>query len=568
MAEGGDLPQAVLEEASEEIYDYNCSPCDEAGVYKEAHKYCDSCKLYYCKKCLGEHNKFPALRGHLIKDVTYQTNPSGSTGTAGISVPAVRTEPCENHPEEMIKMFCGEHDLVCCSVCIALDHRECKDVHYIQNLAKDIRKSPEYTEYAEEVTRMKTVYEDTKQSIQDEIEKMSDIKTEIISEIKEYKRDLVSRIEELESRSVETVNERYKQILGRLNATARNVNDLLDEVTDLVREIDNVGETQLFVRMKTMSPMRDKKSNIDKDLQTLEELSFSLDNSIRNTIEHVDGLATANVPVKTLSKKEYDILFDDDEYNKYDVRDMCILEYDTLVMTCNDRLKRFSRSFDKLANISAPGQLCGICKTSRSNELAVSIRDKETIQFAQYTAKSISLTQSFTVGVPCKGICSKDDYLFVTCGGGYEDIVLGHVRQYDMQGYLIRTIDTDHHDRPIFTSPRFMSCDFWTNTIYIADRDNGIIVLDINGKVFVHPYNSFLKNVFGICLTTRKDIILSGSDSYNIQQYDENFRHVGTILNFTDEMRKPLCTLLDVSTKQLIVSLVNDDKVYVYDVEC
>ncbi|XP_053392467.1 E3 ubiquitin-protein ligase TRIM33-like [Mercenaria mercenaria] len=140
MAERRKFTESVLG-ASDEIYDYNCSPCEESGVYKEAHKYCDSCKLYYCKKCLGDHNKFPALRGHLIKDVTSQPKPAVPTGAPVVSVPAPPAEPCDNHPEEMIKMYCGEHDVVCCTVCIALDHRECKDVHYILKLAKDIRTS-------------------------------------------------------------------------------------------------------------------------------------------------------------------------------------------------------------------------------------------------------------------------------------------------------------------------------------------------------------------------------------------------------------------------------------------
>ncbi|XP_045212940.2 uncharacterized protein LOC123563883 [Mercenaria mercenaria] len=564
MAEGGHLSQSVLG-ASEEIYDYNCSPCKKSGVYKEAHKYCNSCKLYYCKKCLGEHNKFPALRGHLIKDVTSQPKQTVQTGSSTSAIP---TEPCEDHPEEIIKMYCGEHDVVCCTVCIALDHRECKDVHYILKLAKDVKTSQEYNDFADEVITIKTVYEDTQQSIQDEIKTISNVKTEIIREIKEYKRELVSRIEELESRSLEKVNERYQQIIERLNATASHVSDLLDKVTHIVREIDNVGETQLFVQMKRMSPMRDEKRKIDKNLQTFEGLSFSLDNSIRNTIKHVDSPAIAKVPVKILSKKEYGIIFDDDEYRRNNVRDMCILDDDTLVLTCNDRLKRLNRSFKKMSNISVPGELNGICKTSRPKELAITIRDKQTVQFAQYTANNMSLTKSFTVGVPCKGICCRDNYLFVACGGGGSDNVQGHLRQYDMKCNLICTIDTDNAGRRIFTSPRLMTLDSSTKNIYIADRHNGIIVLDRNGKIERHLYNSFLKNGFGICITTRNKILISSLDSFSIHQYDENVRYVGSVLNLTDKMLEPEGILLDESKKRLIVGMGAHNKIYVYEVEC
>ncbi|XP_053392478.1 uncharacterized protein LOC128555094 [Mercenaria mercenaria] len=596
MAEGRKCTESVLG-ASEEIFDYNCSPCEESGVYKEAHTYCNMCKLYYCMKCTGDHDKFPALRGHVITivslsgirhylpldttTVTSQPEQTVQTGTHGVSIPAPPVQPCENHPEEMIKMYCGEHDVVCCTVCIAHDHRECKDVHYILKLAEDIRTSQEYNDYVENMTMIKTLCKDTKQSIKDKTNTISNAKIEIINEIKEYKRELVSRIEELESKSLEKVNERYKQIIERLNATAGHVNKVLQKVTNLVQEIDNVDEAQLFVQMKRMRSMKDEKGQIAKNLKTFEGLSFSLDESIRNALDNADGLAVANVPHKILSKKEFDISFDNDEYDTYGVRDMCILDDDTLVITCKDRLKRFSRSFDKVANISVTGTLVGICKTSRSKELAVTIIDRQTIQFVQYTARTMSLTKSFKVGVSCKGVCCRGDYLFVTCGGG--DGFPGYLRQYDMKGNLICAIDTDNADvpgnliypidtdRPIFTSPRLMTLDSITKNIYIADRDNGIIVLDRNRKIESHLYGSFLKYGFGICLTTRNNILVSGVVSHAIHQYDENFRYVTTILNLTDiidEMDYPTAMLFDESKKLLIVGTHKHNKIYVYEVEC
>ncbi|XP_053392468.1 uncharacterized protein LOC128555089 [Mercenaria mercenaria] len=566
MAEGGHLSQTVLG-TSEEIYDYNCSPCEESGVYKEAHKYCDSCKLYYCKKCLSEHNKFPALRGHLIKDVTSQPKQTVQTGTPDVSTPATPNEPCENHPEEMIKMFCGEHDVVCCTVCIALDHRECKDVHYILKLAKDIRTSQEYKDYVEDMTRIKTVYEDITQSIQDEIETLSNVKTEIINEIKDYKQKLVSKIEELESKSIETVNERYRQITERMNDTASHIDESLDKVTKLVQEIDILSESEVFVSMKRRV-IEQEEHMIFTEVLNVEGLSFSLDKSIRNSLDNFDGLVTANFPVRISKEGYHTITVDNDEEIDYGVRDIIILDDDTMVMTFDNRLKRFSRLLDELDSITVQGKSWGVCKTSMSKELAVTIYDRQTIQFVKYNAKVMTLRKSFIVGVPCKGICCKDGYLYVACGGGGYDNDAGHIRKYDMKGNVICMFDTDDTGRRIFTSPRKMTFDSSTNNIYIADRDNGMIVLDRNGKITSHMYDSFLKNAVGISLSSRNAIFVSGYESNNIQQYDENYRFVGTILNFTDEIWSPLCILVDESKKQLFVSLENHNTVYVYDIEC
>ena len=93
-----------------------CSPCREDGSNTEAMFRCVNCQENFCKGCVQLHNKI--LKSHtLIERCGEQT---GSTDDNEGALPGVT---CNQHPLEILKMFCENHDTVCCTVCIALDHR-------------------------------------------------------------------------------------------------------------------------------------------------------------------------------------------------------------------------------------------------------------------------------------------------------------------------------------------------------------------------------------------------------------------------------------------------------------
>jgi hypothetical protein len=56
------------------------------------------------------------------------------------------TDRCTHHEGKTIELFCGDHDELCCSVCVAVGHRACKDVVYIPQAAAGVESSMELLE--------------------------------------------------------------------------------------------------------------------------------------------------------------------------------------------------------------------------------------------------------------------------------------------------------------------------------------------------------------------------------------------------------------------------------------
>ena len=103
---------------SEQLFDVSCSPCSEDNRISEAKKFCVECGLHFCEQCVRFHKKIPSLQTHEIVDLT-----EGEKGQNKEDKAEIPTERCSIHHGKLIDMFCKDHDVVCCGVCIAIKHR-------------------------------------------------------------------------------------------------------------------------------------------------------------------------------------------------------------------------------------------------------------------------------------------------------------------------------------------------------------------------------------------------------------------------------------------------------------
>ncbi|WAR26027.1 hypothetical protein MAR_011731 [Mya arenaria] len=97
------------------IHDFACSACEEDGLNTEAQHFCNQCTKYYCDNCVPVHNKL--YKRHAVLDRKNVKKWAAAPGTVDV------LERCERHPGEALKLVCGDHDQLCCHMCVAVDHR-------------------------------------------------------------------------------------------------------------------------------------------------------------------------------------------------------------------------------------------------------------------------------------------------------------------------------------------------------------------------------------------------------------------------------------------------------------
>lgn len=89
--------------------DYCCTSCSAKASF-----FCKTCSRLFCCSCNKHHDKI--LKDHQVLGEKEIANWGNFKAVETVLM-------CEKHPNEEEKMYCVDHDLVCCHICISKNHR-------------------------------------------------------------------------------------------------------------------------------------------------------------------------------------------------------------------------------------------------------------------------------------------------------------------------------------------------------------------------------------------------------------------------------------------------------------
>jgi len=99
----------------------HCQLCDNCVA---AEAYCKVCKEFMCSACSNAHRRSRGTRHHQLLDK--ESMPSDIPGNDYEPSHEILSEYCEEHPHELIKYFCPQHQSLHCGDCVVLSQHKCK----------------------------------------------------------------------------------------------------------------------------------------------------------------------------------------------------------------------------------------------------------------------------------------------------------------------------------------------------------------------------------------------------------------------------------------------------------
>ncbi|XP_045178394.2 uncharacterized protein LOC123538389 isoform X1 [Mercenaria mercenaria] len=250
MATGGKLGMSQID-ASDALHDFSCTPCSEDGKHMEALFQCTDCQIFYCQRCVSIHNKF--TRNHKVLEKSSNLFKQGPRQQKLSCTSDLPTDLCEEHHGEIIKMFCGQHNIVCCTVCIAMKHRSCEGVEYIPNIDKGLLKTKDKDKTKTSLEKVKDDLQNLKSKMQNELKKLNVQRDGILDDIHVFKKRIIAKLEELERKSITDVQDKHKEITDKITSSSKKIDDILKDVSqqlDKLKEFRSNNEAQLFVEIK------------------------------------------------------------------------------------------------------------------------------------------------------------------------------------------------------------------------------------------------------------------------------------------------------------------------------
>ncbi|XP_053396826.1 uncharacterized protein LOC128556285 [Mercenaria mercenaria] len=555
MASGGS------EDKSDEIVNFKCSPCVANNRNREVVKYCVECQGYYCQSCADVMHMMPGVKGHTLLDKSNRKYPGLPAG-----LPEVPTERCSIHETKIVDMYCGNHDEVCCTTCMALNHRSCADVQSIPDIVDCRLQLTDVDKIYQNMQGMKMKMKEIINTRQTLIEDLKKSKTEAIMEIKDFRKNMGTILEQLEKESIRELEMKFieeeSKLLEEKKKAEAELDGLKQAVNDLKKSEGN--KAQKFVSMKMSLKCIAETEDVSRLLQTSVDakISFSFDSTILEflqqlktfgSVEHdsISALRSPRTTVYSVKRIENLNTRVQNDSNKCSVYGSSLTEDGSLLIAdCNN--KKIKRA--DIVKMSVTDYCCvpsgpiGVCCTSKIE--AAACLDNRTIQFITLR-KNMQIIRQIKVNHDCFGIACKDDKLYIT-DNSYSLYI------YDTTGNVLQTVTQDNAGQWLFANSRTVAFSDTDDKLFVASWNIGVVIIDRQGYHCQTFTDSELQWASGVCTDRRGNLFVSGYCSNNVIQIGRDGKKIGVVVNSSNGLENPESICFDTRQCKLLITQRND----------
>ncbi|XP_060593003.1 uncharacterized protein LOC132747600 [Ruditapes philippinarum] len=268
MATCKDLSRSVVA-ASDELRDIYCEPCLDGGKQIEAEGFCVDCGEYLCGECYRIHTRFKAFKHHVLKDKGQMPLDSLKSHAHDVCV-----ERCGNHPTKIVEYFCRSCNMLGCSACITVSHRQCENVDHIPDIAKDLNSSEEFKTFLSKLESNFGYIDQYISKIQLNTNISDDITKQGKAELRKQRNEINKYFDQLEAdvdRRMRDIDKSNRKSLQAASGTADSINDVLTRIKTSIRSKKEANQNcELFITMKQSKESFDK---INKQYEKLSQES-------------------------------------------------------------------------------------------------------------------------------------------------------------------------------------------------------------------------------------------------------------------------------------------------------
>ena len=258
--------------------------CESGLDENSAFARCLSCAEYLCESCFTIHQRLKATKDHNMLTLEKIKQSDKRLGVKSVQ----RRQYCEEHEDEVLKLFCKTCEKVICRDCALVKHRE-HNYSFIREVRPDTQKSLESLQ--KEVEAKLKEFKANKAYIEGLQKASGDVLNSCLKEVNEVCDKLVQAIETRRAVLIgnlhsvhETEEVRCKQELSSVNTSIVRLSDSIHFTRNLLESGDDVE--MMTVGLQAMEALKGLKKmtwNKESIKPTLLRLEFSpLETTIRS----------------------------------------------------------------------------------------------------------------------------------------------------------------------------------------------------------------------------------------------------------------------------------------------
>ncbi|XP_052781959.1 uncharacterized protein LOC128218350 [Mya arenaria] len=554
MATGG----SSIYKGSDLIHDLSCSKCEENDLNTEAQHFCPECEHHLCNKCVKIHEEYFKKhavygRGDLHKWATFSM------------------DRCDQHGKEL-EVLCDDHQELCCSVCVSLNHRLCKSISHLPDRAKGFHEKAEFRQLSAAVDKMRNRLDEMKKAGRKDQAKLKDSYKKIVAEIKFLRKEIDAILDQIEKATIEQLDNMIGDLEKDVNDDVVKCVKMNDQLKNMMEKINQMigkrKETNAYIGYRKCTAKLTQADNLIGKIQRKpkEEIQYEFDKTIEPFLKSLKTFgfsevkgseANKNCAYQVVKSTQYNVRMKQ-ETELCSITGICELPNGPIVISdggSNSSIKLLNSQFEVIDHFDLPGpnDLCSIA----ANEVAVAVgtdTKKDEVQIIKVAQGRLQKKRKFTTDYICFSIAHHENQLYV----GSKTALYQHT----MDGRLVKKIHEDKSGK-LAVVRCAVSPD--GEIIYVSNFDgNKLISLDRCGRVLSSFTDPELQSVSGLCVSPSGLVFVSGGSSDTVIQVDsEGTKKLATLARKADGMNTPIALCLVENTSTLVVGGQKEDDIVV-----
>ncbi|XP_071149738.1 putative leucine-rich repeat-containing protein DDB_G0290503 [Mytilus edulis] len=562
-----------------------CDICQHRDLNKSAEDYCPQCEEAHCVDCRDHHKISKLSKSHQTISIDkYNKLPSFFKQIS---------HNCQEHAC-ILEFYCKSHDSLCCKICSISDHKECKEIIFIEDFLTSSKGHPSVA-----LDNIEKVLKDLEINISSAIKDRSrnltelrDQKQVIAKQIKEKRQEidiLLDNLEKALQENASVIEKEYSKqiedVIAKLNEEKKKVDEIQKDIESVKRFATNI---QIFIGSKTF---QEKVSTNELSVQLLyDNGSFENLKMVSTFNEKLNGLVNelktfGNIKVENCEKhvsfswksnKSAQIfrstpLEKSIENLRVRLVRKITIDYDGIsgcAMSETGNLFFLPMYKNKLLSYSQTREfLSESCIEPKISNIGydLSVVDSNTVAVSSggngykiyfFDMESEKLRQVFDTGDYCYGFSHHNGSIMCcTFNKG--------IKIFDRLHQNLKNV------RILPNAPRFVQDSYVTsneNNIFHSNcNDSTVICYDFSGQVQWKYTDSLLKRPHGITLDHKNNVYVAGSESNNIVVISKDGKQAKELVGSRDGISNPHALYFEKNKSILLVTNYNG-VAFLYDV--
>ncbi|XP_052769426.1 uncharacterized protein LOC128209441 [Mya arenaria] len=555
--------------ASDEIHEFSCSVCKDEHLNKEAKYFCGDCSKFYCDKCLTFHAKIH--KRHVVLGRKDEDKWVGQGNTLAL---------CHLHHPNVLELLCEEHDELCCQLCVTVNHRMCRSVRLISDLARGIQQTADYKQLPANITKVTDSLNQVRDARKENQNSLKTSGKSMLTKIKDLRKTLNQLLDELEKKTVEQMNSVLAELDRSLQKDIDHCDLLHDQLQALMDTIqargkdsesssyigfrncqNKMAEANKLLQEKSVKPEATVNFKLDthaeqllSDLQTLANIQKNPDPQFEQSPGKIIQSSDKSKVYKVKEKKTFKVQLNTDSHD-CNVVGMTELPGGEIVLVDfnNSRVKVLDSKYKVTAHYALPEYPRDICNIS-DHQVAVAVDGhysvRHEVHFLTVSADTIKMTRMFSVDHYCNSIRHHEGQVYVGS--------LTALYQYTTEGRLVKKVYQDTSAKVTVNRYAFNTDG---NQIYIsASSLRKVVTIDTQGNILATLQDPDLDWPYSIHASEGKHVFVSSTKSSTVVQVDQEGRKkLATLVRKGDGINNPSSIWYSTNPSRLIVGGKQND---------